>query len=316
MKKLALLIPVVLILTASSVYGLEITISEKTTVEDKYVTLGNVADFSENSSLTKSLAGQVIAKSPKPGHQITLVSNNIIKTIYRKTSLSRNVIWKGSSTVTILREGQRITHDDIVAAVSMYIESRKKDLPKANISFLPGSLPIPFMVPKGKIDWEILPANPALLSTDRFSIILRVNDRVRKNFSIAGRIQAFAPIAVATTSLRRGEILTPANTAMVEKDIAQQKQPCFSLRKILGKRMKHAVKAGKPILASHIEHPPLVYKGQLVKIILHQGPLYLSATGIARMSGKENDMIRVQNTSSKKLIFGRVTAPGIVEVTI
>jgi len=152
--------------------------------------------------------------------------------------------------------------------------------------------------------------------SSRFSIILRVDGRVRKNLSLPGHVQAVAPVAVASANLPRGAILTPSNTFMEKRNLALLKDPCLTTRTLFGKRLKHAVRAGNAIRSSYIESPPLVQKGQLVKIIFNNGPLFLSATGVARMSGKRDEIIRVQNSSSKKMIFCKITAPGIVEVQI
>jgi flagella basal body P-ring formation protein FlgA len=67
---------------------------------------------------------------------------------------------------------------------------------------------------------------------------------------------------------------------------------------------------------SSIEIPPLIRKGQLVKIHINHNGMHLSASGISSMNGKQDQIIRVVNTVSKKMIYCKVSAPGIVEVQI
>ncbi len=44
--------------------------------------------------------------------------------------------------------------------------------------------------------------------------------------------------------------------------------------------------------------------------------MLLTATGLAHSDGKIDDLIRVQNLNSNKVVFGRVAGPGIVEVIL
>lgn len=316
MRRYIYILSALFILQSSWCFGLEISFRDEAQISTNHVTLGDVAAFSDNNDVTDALSVKIIAASPEPGKSSYLDSREIIKNILRKTKLSSSTLWSGSASVKIIRLGQKISQDQLIEQITNYLKNQTSGMPKADISFEPSSLPLPFMIPKGETSWEVIPSNPTILKSNRFSIIIRVDGRVRKNISIAGRVKALAPIAVAVTSLKRGSILTPDNTALVVKDIVEHRAPCLSLREILGKRVKHNFRAGSVIESDDVEMPPLVKKGQLVKIILNHGPLFLSASGIARMSGTLNQVIRVQNVNSRKLIFCRITAPGIVEVII
>ena len=304
------------LLLAVPCYSLEVSFKQQANVTKNNIILGDIATFDEDSDLSASLATKIIGNSPEPGETIHLISIDIAKSILRKTPLSNSTKWSGSPSVAVTRKGQQINAEQMLQAISKHIQSRKHELPKADISFKPQSLPLPFMLPQGELSWEVVPSDPNVLNSSRFSLIIRVDGRVRKNISILGDVQALAPVAVASANLRRGAILTPSNVTLTVRDLSKYKNPCISLRSILGKRLKHTVRSGNVVEGDDVEFPPLVLKGQLVKIILSQGPLHLSATGVARMSGKLNEIIRVQNVSSNKLIFCRITAPGLVEVSI
>jgi len=298
------------------VYALQISFKEQAEVTTDYITLGDIVSFDEESALTSSLATKVVVQSPEPGDNLIIDSVSIRDQIMRKTRLSIYTQWTGSPKVTVSRPGQQILPKKLLGAIRSYLQEHKHELPQAEVSFVPRSLPIPFMVSQGKLDIEVIPSNPAILKSTRFSIICRVEGKVEKNFSIQGELRALAPVVIATDSLRRGAILTPGNTKNVVKDLTEHDDPCTDQRLILGKRLKRSVRAQAVINASDVEIPPMIKRGQLVKIIFYQGSLYLTATGVARTDGKLNQIIRVRNASSNKLIQGRVTAPGVVEVII
>ncbi len=297
-------------------FGLEISFLPQANVLDNSITLADIVIFNQSTELTKSLGTQIISKSPKPGESITFQSANIKKYITRRFHLPVTINWVGSSTVQVKRNGQEIGPNRLLQTIDEYIHTNKASLPDAEIRFVAKSLPLPFIIPEGKLTFEVVPSNPNIIGSSAFSIIIRADGRVRKNLSVKGKVQAFALVAVTTANIKRGSILTPTNTQLIKKDISKLRNPCFNLRNILGKRLTRTARAGSAINTSDVEFPPLVRKGHLVKILISSGTLYVSATGIARMNGKLNQVIRVRNASSQKVIFCRVAAPGIVEVQI
>ncbi len=306
----------IILLSMQPCFGLEISFLPHATVSDISVTIGDVVRFDESTELTKSLNTQVIFKSPQPGDSITLQTHNVRKYVIQKFRLPLTTTWMGPSSIIIKRSGQEISASRLLQVIDDFLQSNKKTLPKAEIRFSAKSLPLPFVLPKGKITFEVVPSSPNIVGSSSLSIIIRIEDRVRKNLSIKGKVQAFAPVAVVSKNVKRGSMLTPSNTQLINKDISVLRNPCFNLREILGKKVTRSFRVGSVINATYVEFPPLVRKGQLVKILINSGSLYISATGIARTNGKLNQVIRVRNASSKKLIFCKVTAPGIVEVQI
>lgn len=162
----------------------------------------------------------------------------------------------------------------------------------------------------------MIPSDPAIVHSDRFSLIFRVDGRVRKNMSVRGHLEILAPVAVATTALRRGTILSPQMITMETRDIGNLSGPCLDKALIVGKRLIRSVRAATAIPINAVNIPPMVKRGQLVRMVVNSGGLLLTATGIARMDGKKDQTIQVQNTSSHRIIFCRVAAPGIVEVML
>jgi len=303
-------------LLCKQVNALEISFKEKVEVYTDYITLGDIVSFDETSALTTSLATKVVSHSPKPGEKLIINSISIKDQILRKTRLSIYTQWTGSPVVDVFRPGQEILPKKLLNSINAFLEEHKHELPEAEVNFIPKSLPIPFTLPQGNLDIEVIPSNPEIIKSTRFSLICRIDGKVQKNFSIQGELRALAPVIIASDSLRRGAILTPANTKKVVKDLTEYDDPCTDQRLILGKRLKRSVRAQSVISSSDVEIPPMIKRGQVVKIIFYQGSLYLTATGIAGTDGKLNQIIRVRNASSNKLIQGRVTAPGVVEVTI
>jgi flagella basal body P-ring formation protein FlgA len=83
---------------------------------------------------------------------------------------------------------------------------------------------------------------------------------------------------------------------------------------VVGKRMKHAVKAGTVLLANMVEEPPLIEKGDRVTVVAQSPCLIVTVPGIAQGKGGAGDYIRVRNSMSKKDIVGCIIDASTVRV--
>lgn len=305
-----------LFLLADKALALDITFQKNVQVSADHILLGDIALFSEKSSLSSELSAQVVSSSPEPGQAIILDGREVIREMLRKTNIPHSTRWLGAAAIDVERPGDEITATDIQNAIDRFIKKAAQRLPEAEISFTPKQPPHSFFVPKGKREIEAIPSDPDIIGSSTFTIIIRVDGKVRSNSTINGKLTAIAKVPVTREAIARGSQITPADIAMVKQDITPLKLPLLTRRDVLGKMARHALKKGSVVEARDIQQPPLVQKGQLVRILLNRGELHLTATGVARTAGIRNQTIRVQNLNSRKLIYCRVTAPGIVEVIL
>ena len=311
-----LLIIIAVILTSQPVSAFDITFKKAATVENVIVRLGDVASIDSVDEFAKALLTIPVANSPAPGDKAYLRSRNIKKYLETSQSLPEDINWQGSSTVEVLRNGTTIDSKKMLGFVADYLRSQKDSLPIAVIRFIPTSHPLPFTLPTGQLTCDVIPSNPGILSSSRFSLIFRVDDRVVKNMSIKGRIEARANIVTAAIPVKKGTILSGRHLQQTVMDISEIRDPGFSVDEFIGKKIKRSLRAGSPIIVSNVESLPVILKGQKVKIVIQSGAMLLTATGLAHTDGKINDLIRVQNINSNKVVFGRVAGPGVVEVLL
>jgi flagella basal body P-ring formation protein FlgA len=65
---------------------------------------------------------------------------------------------------------------------------------------------------------------------------------------------------------------------------------------------------------AHDSGPPLVRRGEAVKLMVRLGSVNVTATGEALQDGRAGQSVRVRNTDSKNIVLGRVTERSMVEV--
>jgi len=300
----------------SAVSALEITFSPAAEVASSFVTLGDVARFNEESPLSIALGSKHISQAPKPGETVSLNGDQIRIKLLNNFPGNKSIQWTGSKSILVTRQGITIGPHEIESAIADYLEDRETDLPLADYSFIPRELPLPFMLPSGQLEIDVIPADQKVIGSRRFSLVYKVDGKIVKNISIRGKLKALASVATLTQNVKRGTILHPHMVQMQTKDLSKLRTPCTNLREVLGKKLTRSLRSGAVLDLSSIDFPPLIHKGQLVKIRINHNGMHLTATGISSMNGKKDQIIRVMNSVSRKTIFCKVAAPGLVEVQI
>ncbi len=310
------LLILVLLFPSTTCFAFDVTFHDKAVVDGATLTLGDLANFSEQTATTAALASRIIAQAPPPGKTTTLASQAIIKSLYPELHAVAEIRWQGAAQIKVTRNSIQITAAQIKEYITDYLKEHRAELPKAKIRFIPQELPMPFFLPVGTIQCEVTPSSPRIIGTTRFALIFKVDGQVRKNISVRGRLKIEAPVAVLTRSVKRDSVVNATDLAMKTMDISKINDPCLDKQTAIGQLTKRNLKAGTPLSMQHISIPPMIRKGELVQIVITHKGLNLTATGIARSDGKRRETIRVQNLSSKKTIYARVSAPGIVEVNL
>ena len=209
-----------------------------------------------------------------------------------------------------------IDQQEIKQILDSYLAKQSSLLPHIELRFKSLRLPKSYRVPVGRIQHQVVPAKPKIIGSRRMTLMTRVDGQIRSNISIRVELEALAQIAVATTSLRRGEIITATDIEFNYQDISRINAPIFSVDDVIGKRVKRSVRLGQPLLRKLVEFPPVIKRGDRVVIKAHSNGLLLTAAGEAKEDGRTGDAIRVMNSDSGKEVLCRVVASGQVEVEL
>ncbi|KUF09601.1 flagellar basal body P-ring formation chaperone FlgA [Pseudoponticoccus marisrubri] len=122
---------------------------------------------------------------------------------------------------------------------------------------------------------------------------------------------AMADTVVATRTIRAQSIITAAD---IRLDPASVPGAHEDVAAVLGQEARIAIYPGRAVMRGHVGTPALVDRNQVVELIYSQGGLRIVTEGKALGRGAEGDRIRVMNTSSRSVLFGRIHADGSVRV--
>ena len=316
MPMIRILLLIALLLGAAPVQALEITFRPDAEVEAVAITLADIADFSDESELARALAGKPVGQSGQPEQDVVLDSAAVIRQLTTTLDLPGDIVWAGAASVKVHRRGITIGPEKLQQIVDEYLAAHSDDLPAADIRYIVDDTPIPFVLPAGDLKWEVIPSDPGIIGSSRFVIIFKVDGKVRKNMSLTGRFEAMAPVAVASADVPKGSLLESRYLVMETRDITRFRKPCLDPAELEGRLALRNIKAGSVIELSMVQVPPLVKKGEVVKIVLNRGGIFLSTLGVARNDGGKDELIKVENISSNKILQCRVSAAGLVEVAL
>ena len=196
----------------------------------------------------------------------------------------------------------------IRAAITANLQPRLAELKDATVDI-------------GAIDPRLrLPACPALnvaLPTTGTAAMTVKVECASPNWTIyvPVRLHAYVEAVTAATNLA-------PNTKLTANELSRGRVDAFSSTGGLvaepaqaeGKILRVGVVAGSPILASFLQQPLVVRRGEKVLLTLNDGDMVVRSTALAMEDGRIGDSIQVQNTSSQKIVRATVADDGTVEI--
>jgi flagella basal body P-ring formation protein FlgA len=122
-------------------------------------------------------------------------------------------------------------------------------------------------------------------------------------------------VVVAARPLRRGDILTRQDLALVTRDLASLHRDYFqAIAPLLGQRMRRALSRDAVLTPKAVETRKVVRRGTEVTILAADARLQVRMRGKALDSGASGDRIKVENLSSGREIYATVVGQGLVRV--
>ncbi len=316
---ICLIIMVVVCLISPAAYssgGTCLTLKAESLVEQEPVRLSDIATLtgpSENQLMT--LGATIVARAPQPG-QTRFVGIDYIRIRLKQAGVdTSSMIFKGPSDVRITRQAAMLPTQRIQHAVEMAIRSR---MPWKNEDVTIGEIALDETVqlPTGRLTYRIEPArNEDYLGRTIVALHLFVDGEPVRKVWVNATISVMADVVTVIRPLGKHAYIQLADLSVERRDLSDLSSD--TVRRIedaLGNRTTRAIYPQTVLQSGMFASPPLVRRGDIVKIVANSGPMIITATGMVKEQGCKGEMVRVVNTDSNRIITARVTGPGAVEV--
>ncbi len=120
---------------------------------------------------------------------------------------------------------------------------------------------------------------------------------------------------VSNTTITRGELITADKIRLIEQEIKNRNSKYFvDLDNILGKEARRTIRPNRVINSSMLQEALMIHKKESVLIYAKNSNIRISMKGTALKNGRYNEMIKVRNNSSNKIIDAIVVDRGVVAV--
>lgn len=129
------------------------------------------------------------------------------------------------------------------------------------------------------------------------------------------RVRDLRKIRVLAQAVRAGDSLAPAQLTVETRDVAQLPFGYLDAEAPLDElEFRRGLVAGSALSPADLMPARCVRRGELVQLRSRIGGLEVRAGGKALGDGARGQRIRVENTQSRRVVEGTVTAAGIVEL--
>ncbi len=326
LNKLIVLLIIVLMFASSVLSGsvfagndhelkdnIKITINETNLVKKPYIFLKDIAVIQASEFIKEALDKVELGRSPKPGEVRLFSKNKILSIVKQQRYLPDNIILSSPERVYVKRLSQRISKQKIRQFVEKHfsntLKNRDYKLETLHVKGLE-------QYPAGKIklhldSTEIINNNGKINSYINVIIDGKQQDRL----NISGEIALYENIFFAQNHLARGDIISQDCVYQAKKNIYTLREGFIKTYDELdGKMVKSSIRKGDNFKRSVLIEPPLINKGDIIQLVIKNNNLLITASGISMENGFENELIKVENIGSGKLVRGIVKEKSKVEV--
>ncbi len=130
-------------------------------------------------------------------------------------------------------------------------------------------------------------------------------------------VRVWERVVVAARPLPRGAALAPQDLRLEEREVTSRLRGYFrSLEAVRGRLLRTALPQGAVLEPGLVRDPPLVRRGQPVTLVAGRPGLEVRMAGTALQDGARDQVVAVRNNRSRRLVRGRVVAPGLVRVDL
>jgi flagella basal body P-ring formation protein FlgA len=168
-------------------------------------------------------------------------------------------------------------------------------------------------VPLGRV--EITPMQPLVYATYiAVPVQIAVDGRVAKTVTSGYRVQQYIHTAVAAHDLTPGALLTSDDLVLAR--VLSNGRPSVDIASLVGRNLRAATPRGAQIFVEQTSIHQLVKAGSGAILVVHDGPVALTADVIARTGGGLGESVTVYNASTNRILSGTVTGPDRVELVL
>ena len=130
-------------------------------------------------------------------------------------------------------------------------------------------------------------------------------------------VGVFHNVIVASRPLPRGHVVQQGDFELASRDVSGILGEYLSdPDAILGRRLTRSVTKGLVLTSPLLQDQKLISRGQIVTLNAGSAGVNIRMSGVAVSEGSRDQLIRVKNMTSGKIVEGRIRSDSVVEVML
>jgi flagella basal body P-ring formation protein FlgA len=171
-----------------------------------------------------------------------------------------------------------------------------------------------------KDELEVVAEFPDTFAFDNrtsFALCFRSGSETVLRLEVRPAVRRYEPVVVARHSLTKGDVLDPQDVGLVRSDMnnPSSRNVLQNPQEAVGKRLRMDIPSEAPIGWHVLEDVVAVNIGDEVDLLIKGAGYQISAKGTAKQKGALGDEVEVTNSTSKKVVKGRVVGRKQVRVS-
>ena len=290
-----------------------ITVGPRAEVSSPTVRLGDVAKirgFAKDAAAR--FAAIELGRAPTVGTG-KLLPKAFLKTRIRGAGVPPGVRLKLPRRLEVTRKARTVRGSELRARVTAAIRDKMPHADADVAELMVPKLP-DLRVPAGA-ELDVTFAKGERFDGPGITATLEVSDAGKRvqTRRVSARLDIYRQAWGVDTAARRGRNIDAAE--LVPLRLAASKVPPDAIRtadEAARAKLRRAVRVGEPIRRAWLEVPPMVRRGDRVRMVARRGLVELTAAGEALADARHGDTVRVRNLASRKVVSGRVDSANLV----
>lgn len=296
-----------------SVHEVKVVVAETNLVRGPRVFLGEVAQIQASPFLKEVLQKIELGNSPKPGKIKQLNKRRLVSLIQSQPGVPEGVLIDTPKKIYVKRESQQIKQQHFQEQVDLFLSKvfrgKKYELTQLKVDTTG-------VYPQGDVTF-FMGSNSSVDKLGNLTIFMDIlidgnrEDRIR----ISGKVAVYQTILCAVRDLSKGEHLLETDVYSVRKNIFDLRTDVAGTHQEIDKKiLKTNLKKDDYIKSSCLQEIPLIHKGELITLVARRKTLLIVTSAISKEDGYADQLIRVENIGSGKIVRGLVKERSTVEV--
>lgn len=301
-----------LVCVAASAWGAgptSVRVFDRVEIDSDQVLLGAIARIDgENADRVRELQVLSVGRAPLPGKSRAFDEAAIRLRLKQGGFDPAEIDLQVPGEVEIRRGAVEFGREHLEEIVTAHIREQLRDrgLERVQVKEIRGAEAM--ILPRGRISWQVsAPRNTSLAGNVPLAVILKVNDDFERRVNLTAVVEVRVKAVVSSRPLGRYKPIEESDVEVRELDLAGLPADFISdPEAVLGKRTRRAVESHTVLRPDIVEFPPVVKRGDRVKIVAETAGMRITAEGEAKQKGCVGERIPVVNLGSNKVIQARV----------